>query len=102
MYILVKDDVPSGHSMNCAAHAAVLCYNKYKDDPIVQEWVSGPYYKVCCKVTPEEFEEFKKYDDYYIIEEDMLDDREISMAFKPRRKEEYPGYFKSLPLWSAD
>jgi len=99
MYILIKEDTPNGHAANCAAHAAVKCFNKYKDDPLVQEWIEGEgYYKVTCKVTPAQFEYFKEIEHNYVVSEDRLDDREIAIAFKPR--ETYPKEFKELPLWS--
>jgi len=98
MYILIKEGTPQGHAANCAAHAAVKCFNKYKNDQEVQEWIKGEgYYKVTCKVTSEQFEQFKQTDHNFIVSEDRLDDREIAVAFKPR--ERYPKGFKGLPLW---
>jgi len=58
----------------------------------------GPFYKVVCKVTPGEFEGAKKTEDHLLFTESDLDNREVALAFKPRR--EWPAHFKSYRLYS--
>ena len=55
MYILIKDDVPVGFAVVSAAHASLSAYLRFKDAPEVEEWLSGPFYKVICRVSEKEF-----------------------------------------------
>ncbi len=97
MYILIKDDVPTGFSVLAAAHASLAAYLKFKDTPEVVKWLSGPFYKVICSVNNKEFENAKKCPDNVIISESALDNREVAIAFKPR--EEWPQSFKFYKLY---
>lgn len=97
MYILIKDDVPSGFAILAAAHASLAAYLKFKDSPEVAEWLSGPFYKAVCKVNEKEFKNAKEYADHVIITESALDDKEVAIAFKPR--EEWPKAFSFFSLY---
>ena len=55
MYILVREKLPIGHQANCAAHASLACYLKFKDDPDMEDWLEFSYRKVTCAVTDAEF-----------------------------------------------
>jgi peptidyl-tRNA hydrolase len=97
MYILIREDVPVGFAALAAAHASLAAYLRFKSAPEVEEWLSGPFYKVVCKVTQEEFEEAKRVEDNVVLTESALDDREVAIAFRPRR--EWPKAFKFYRLY---
>ena len=97
MYILVKDSVPEGFAVLAAAHASLACYLKFQEDKDMQEWVSGTFYKVVCKVNDKEFEKAKSFDDCVVLTESVLDNKEVAIAFKPR--EDWPKPFKFYRLY---
>ena len=97
MYILIKDDVQVGFSVLAAAHAALAVYIKFNERPEVKQWLSGPFYKVICKVNQKEFEKAKTFPDNVVITESALDNKEIAIAFCPR--EEWPKPFKFYKLF---
>lgn len=98
MYILVLDDVPLGHAINTAAHAATACTLKYQDTDEVKEWLKNSFRKVTCKVTRKQFDKAIEVErDYVIMTELNLDGRETAVAFKPR--DEYHKAFKYLTLY---
>ena len=97
MYVLVKDSIPPNFAILSVAHASLACYLKFKEDPEVIEWLKGPFYKVICKVTEQEFEKAKSIADSVIITESALDNIEVAIAFKPRA--EWDKFFKFLRLY---
>ncbi|MEO1654208.1 MAG: hypothetical protein AAFU64_11720 [Bacteroidota bacterium] len=97
MYILIRESIPPGFAMLAAAHASLAAYRKYAQDPQVQEWVAGPFYKVICKVNDSEFEKAKSFDDYVLLTESALAHQEVALAFKPR--EEWPKAFRFYRLY---
>lgn len=97
MYILVKEDVPTGFAVLAAAHASLAAYLKFKDRPEMAEWLSGPFYKVVCRVNEKEFEQSKTFPDHVVLTEAALDNRETAAAFCPR--EEWPKPFQFYRLF---
>lgn len=97
MYILIKDDLTPAQAVVAAAHASLAGYLKFKDTPEVAEWLSGPFYKVVCKVNDKEFERVKTISDNQIMTESSLDDKEVAIVFKPR--EEWPRMFNFFRLY---
>ena len=97
MYILIKDDVPEGFAILAAAHASLATYLKFKEDPDMQTWVSGTFYKVVCKVNDKEFQKAKTFEDHVVLTESALDHSEVAIAFKPR--EEWPKPFRFYKLY---
>lgn len=97
MYILIRESVPLGFAMLAAAHASLACYLKFRDTPEVAAWLSGPFYKVVCKVSDVEFEKAKEAPDNVVLTESALGNIEVAMAFKPR--EEWPRPFKFFRLY---
>ena len=97
MYILIRESVPIGFAVLGAAHASLACYLKFRDAPEVATWLSGPFYKVICKVTDEEFEKAKAFEDYVVLTESAMSGQEVAIAFKPR--EEWPKAFKFYRLF---
>lgn len=97
MYILVKDSVPAGFAVLGAAHASLAAYLKFKDEPAVAEWLSGPFYKTICKVTDAEFERAKAVDDHVVLTESALEGAEVAIAFCPRA--EWPKMFRFFKLY---
>lgn len=97
MYILVKDDVPKSMVPLITAHASLAGYLKFEDDLQTQEWVSGTFYKVICKVNAKEFDKAKSFDDYVLLTESNLENQEVALAFKPRK--EWPKAFKFYQLY---
>jgi hypothetical protein len=97
MYILIKDSVPLGFAVLAAAHASLAVYLKFKDDPAVAEWLAGPFFKVVCKVSEDEFEKAKAVEDQVVLTESKLNGQEVAIAFKPR--EEWPKAFQFYRLY---
>ena len=97
MYILIKESVPAGFAILAASHASLATYLKFRESPEVAEWLSGPFYKVACKVTESEFEQAKAVEDQVVLTESALDGQEVAVAFKPRA--EWPKMFKFLRLY---
>jgi hypothetical protein len=97
MYILVKESLPVGFAILAAAHASLAAYLRFKDTPEVAEWLGGPFRKVICRVSDDEFEAAKKCEDNVILTESALDQQEVAIAFRPR--EEWPKSFKFLRLY---
>jgi hypothetical protein len=97
MYILLRESVPLSFAVLGAAHASLACYLKFRDFPEVAAWLAGPFYKVVCKVTDEEFEIAKAFADHVILTESALDGVEVALAFKPRV--EWPKPFKFYRLF---
>lgn len=97
LYILVREDIGIGHSVNCVAHASMKAYMQWQNDPTFREWLSS-FKKVTCKVSRRKFEEAKSYGDYILVSEDVLNHTEVAMIFKPR--EDWPDFFKELRLFS--
>lgn len=97
MYILVKESVPVGFALVAAAHASLAAYLAFRDTPEVTEWLSGPFYKTICKVTDQEFEQAKAFEDHVVITESALGGQEVALAFRPRA--EWPKAFKFYRLY---
>ena len=97
MYILVRDDVPLGIAIVAVAHASLTGYLKYRETPEVDEWLSGPFFKVVCKVSGKEFENAKSVPDHVVLTESAMNNQEVAIVFKPRH--EWPKMFKFLRLY---
>jgi hypothetical protein len=97
MYILIREAVPPGFAVLAAAHASLAAYLKFKDTPEVAEWISGIFYKAVCRVTDEEFERAKAFEDHVVLTESALQAQEVAIAFKPRR--EWPKAFRFFGLY---
>lgn len=97
MYILIRESVPTGFAVLGAAHASLACYLKFRDGPEVATWLSGPFFKVICKVSDEEFEKAKAFGDHVVLTESAMSGQEVAIAFKPR--EEWPKAFQFYRLF---
>jgi hypothetical protein len=97
MYILVRESVPLGFALLATAHASLAAYLKFRDSEEVKTWLSGPFYKVICKVSDEEFERAKSVEDHVVLAESGLDGQEVAIAFRPR--EEWPKMFRFFKLY---
>lgn len=99
MYILVRDDVPLGFAMVAIAHASLAAYLRFKDEPDMQQWLSGPFFKAVCKVSPQEFERARLVEGHVVITESALGNQEVAIAFAPRQ--EWPKMFRFLSLYRS-
>ena len=97
MYILIRESVPIGYALVAAAHASLAAYLKFQDSDEVKQWLSGPFYKVICRVSDKEFEQAKLVSDHVLMNESALDGQEVAIAFKPR--EEWPAAFKYFRMY---
>lgn len=98
MYILIpRDWVPPGIAITAAAHASLACYLKFEHHPDTIEWLSGPFKKVVCRVSPEDFRYAKSFGDHVVITESRLDGREVALAFRPRH--DWHEFFSGLDLY---
>lgn len=89
--------MPLGLAILATAHASLAAYLRYRDSPEVVAWLSGPFSKVICKVSDEEFERAKTFEDSVVLTESALGGQEVALAFKPR--EEWPKAFKFFRLY---
>ncbi|MCP3925159.1 MAG: hypothetical protein GY714_21505 [Desulfobacterales bacterium] len=92
MYILIKDSIPECFAILAAAHSSLAAYLKFEESNEIKEWLSGPFYKVICKVNEKEFKKAKEFDDNVILTESALENQEVAIAFKPRS--DWPKPFK--------
>lgn len=100
MYILVKESIPTGLGVNAVGHTSLATYLAFKDDDVMQEWVTSKHFrKVTCIVTDAQFEKAKKYPHHVIMTENALEDAEVAIGFKPRA--EWPNFFRSLRLYGS-
>lgn len=99
MYILVRDDIPLGAAMVAVAHASLAGYLKFQNEPEVQEWLRGPFFKVVCMVNAKEFSNAKKVVDHLVLTESALGNEEVAVVFKPRH--EWPKMFRFLRLYRS-
>ena len=97
MYILVKDSIPTGFAVLATAHASLACYLRFRESTDVAIWLSGPFFKVICRVSDEEFEAAKAFEEHVILTESRLDGAEVAIAFRPR--DEWPKAFKFYRLY---
>lgn len=98
MYILIKDWVDVGHAVNSCVHAGAMIQSNWdKEDPVMKDWYDTSFRKCTCKVTEEEFEKAKNYDDWFVVTEMAFDTKEVILVFKPRK--EWPKFFQFLKLW---
>ncbi len=97
IYILVRESVPLGFALLATAHASLAVYLKFRESPDVEAWLSGPFYKVVCKVDDEEFERAKSFGGHIVLTESGLGGQEVAIAFKPR--DEWPKAFKFFKLY---
>jgi hypothetical protein len=97
MYILIRETTPTGFAVLAAAHASLACYLKFRESPEVADWLSGPFYKVVCRVTDAEFEAAKAVEDHVVLTESGLGGTEVALAFRPR--EEWPKPFNFYRLY---
>jgi len=93
----MRESVPLGLAILATAHASLAAYLRYRDSPEVVAWLSGPFSKVICKVSDEEFERAKTFEDSVVLTESALGGQEVALAFKPR--EEWPKAFKFFRLY---
>ena len=99
MYLLVRRSVPIGFALVAVAHASLAAYLKFRDHPDVAAWLAGPFRKVICAVSDEEFEAAKRTDDSVVITESALGGAEVAIAFRPRSV--WPESFRSYQLYRA-
>jgi peptidyl-tRNA hydrolase len=97
MYIVLKSGIDKGISVNSAAHASLICYLRFKDDPDMQEWLATSFKKVVCVASDEEFEQLKKLENSIIVTESRLNNAEVGVVLAPRA--EWPPIVKKLKLF---
>jgi hypothetical protein len=112
MYIFLLDELTPGQAVVAAAHASLGCYFKFKDHPDTVDWISGPFYKTICKVSQEEFKSLNDavgwyntpgcpfmFADAVVLTESSLNNKEVSISFRPREADKFPKAFKFYKLW---
>lgn len=100
MYILILESVPLEKAINSNAHASLACYLKFRDDPVMKEWLAISFAKVTCKVNAAEFAKAKECEDICVITESSLGGQEVAVAFKPRY--EWPNVVKYAKLYKVE
>ena len=98
MYVLIADWIDIGHVVNSCVHAGAMIESRFdRNDPAMADWSANSFRKITCKVTPEEFERAKKFEDWFVVTESAFDNKEVILVFKPR--DEYPKFFQFLKLY---
>jgi hypothetical protein len=99
MYILLKDTTPIYLAPLITAHAAMGAYRKFRGRILMSEWLETELFrKAVCSVTPEQFEKSKEYGEFWAVTENKHKHLgELGLGFDIR--EEYPKFFKFLPLY---
>ncbi len=100
VYLLVADDVPVGHALNCASHAGTAIIVNNPDNETIKEWARNHFYCVTCKVDRKSFEYAKNFGEHEVITEGNLAGQEVALIFHPRRHDEWEPFFKTLKLYS--
>lgn len=98
MYILTKHDVPDKLVFVITAHASLACYLRFETNENMKTWINGIFKKVVCIVNEAEFERFKNDENLVVLTESALGDREVCLAFCPRK--EFSTKFKFLKMWT--
>src|SRR3954468_11341445 len=96
MYILNPASVPTGLAVLSGAAASLARQLELKDAPKI--WPLAPCRTVFCKVSDEESEKAKTFEDHLVLTEFATSGQEVAIVFKPR--EEWPEAFKSYQ-WVA-
>ncbi len=94
MLIVVKNDLPPEHVALTCSHASLAAYLKWKDDPILLEWVNTSFRKVIRMASPTEFQQAKAYGEHLVMTESSLEGQETALVF--RINEEYPKFLNYL------
>lgn len=86
-YIVLRHDISPAIATIGVAHGVLAAYLKWKDESIVQDWISGkygPFYKVICQAKDNiQWENLKTWNDSVLITESKLDNLCIAIVFKP-------------------
>jgi hypothetical protein len=86
-YLVLRPSISPAVACIAVGHGVLGSYLKWKDETIVQDWISGkygPFYKVICQARDlNEWEAIKKWPNNIIITESNLDNLDICAAFKP-------------------
>ena len=83
-YIVLRHEISPAVAVIATAHAVLGSYLKWQNEPIVQQWVNGIFYKVICQARDaKEWEMIKGWSDNIIFTESALDGLEVAVAFKP-------------------
>jgi hypothetical protein len=86
-YLVLRPSISPAIATIGVAHGVLATYLKFKDEQIVQDWISGkygPFYKVICQARDlKEWEAIKKWPNNIVITESSLDNLDICIAFKP-------------------
>lgn len=98
MYIMVREDIATGHAVNCVGHATNYAQRDWVNDDMYSRWAKYSRKKVTCKVSVSQFESFKKYEDHILVSESVLNGTEVVLIFKPR--ENWPEVFKRARLFT--
>lgn len=90
---------PAAAAIACA-HAGLAGYLYWKDDPLVQEWISSVFYKRLYRAFDlDMWSAILRWPDALVLSESRLDHLPIIAVFKPRRW--HPSLlFNELPLYS--
>ena len=94
MLIVVKNDLPPEHVALTCAHGSLAGYLKWKDDPILLEWVNSSFRKVIRMASPTEFQQAKLHGEHIVMTESSLEGQETALVF--RINEEYPKFLNYL------
>lgn len=61
------------------------------------EWLAGPFNRVVCRDSHEEFAKAEQIPHHVVITDSSLDGAEVALTFKPR--DSWPPWFRFLPLY---
>lgn len=101
MPIVVRPQLsPAAVALACA-HGALAGYLKWQHDPLVQEWVSGIFFKqILQPIDLVTWEEILRWPDALVMTESALDHLPVAVVFRPRScRTSHP--LSDLPLYAG-
>jgi hypothetical protein len=85
-YIVLRHEISPAIAAIGVSHAVLGAYLKWRNEPIVEEWVAGIFYKVICQArNHDEWEAIKKWPNGLQITESSIGGTCIAIAFLPIR-----------------
>lgn len=99
MPMVLRHDVTATHAAIACAHGALAGYLKWRDEPIVQQWVSMIFYKRIYKAADlSMWNAVKEWRGALILTESKLDNLQTVAVFIPRVWSN-SDIFNELPLY---
>ena len=101
MPLVLRPHISAAAAAIACAHGALAGYLRWKDDPLVQEWISSVFYKRIYQ--PDDLSAWTavlRWPEALVLTESKLDNLQVIAVFKPCRWSSAL-YFNDLPLYNG-